>query len=395
MAAPEQEEEIDDQYTLEPQPENLERPQRTSEARVLTILAPEERKSNFKTYLVYPISAEPPIPGVVTVSRRYSDFKWLHDILCQQYPGMFIPPLPPKKLFGNFDEAFVEERRVDLERFLNRLEQIPALSENLCFTMFLRRPEASFKDGCKEVMDGIDDSILFKTQTLQTLFPDLHAEELHEEAEQDLVRIKEFFDKTKAQLNTVHQCSIDVLQSYSSAKNESLLLHNNLSELYHVEQNYPYRDSPSRLNVADEFQQWANFHTKQERYFKRHILRNIRYELQDVEAILNELQRVTDIQNQYNKAHSKAESWRNYEKELSAKEEVKKNEQLEAESQLKELLDIAIKIVLLNDVENIWRNKIEAFKRDMYEYSNKALQYYNEIADVWNNIEEPANMLGS
>jgi len=171
---------------------------------------------------------------------------------------------------------------------------------------------------------------------------------------------------------------------------DSLLLHNNLSELYHVEQNYPYRDSPSRLDVASGFQQWTTFHEKQEKYFRKHILRNVRYELQDVEALLAQLKRVQDIQNQYNKAHSKAESWRNFEKELTEKQEGYKTTDFENESALRNLLDICIKIVLLNDVEHIWRRKIEAFKQDMYQYSSKTMQYYNEIADVWGSVKIPA-----
>lgn len=252
--------------------------------------------------------------------------------------------------------------------------------------MFLTRPEATFNEGCKEVESNLSLTTQEKTQTLCELYPDLHAEELHEEAEQDLVRIKEFFDKTKAQLTTVNQCCLDVLVSYTQAKTESQLLHNNLQELYHVEQNYPYRDSSSRLDVADEFEQWSTFHDKQEKYFKRHIVRNIRYELQDVEAILAQLARVTDIGKQSAKAHTKAEYWRNLEKDLTEKQEATKATDFETEQSLKELLEICTKIVLLNDVEYIWRTKIEAFKRDMFEYSNKAMQYYNEIADSWNNV---------
>lgn len=397
MAEVEEEEEVktspeepkeDDDYTLSSvMPVVSGRPQRDTESRKVRVDTPEERKSRFKNYLVYPVSAEPSFPGVVVSMRRYSDFKWLRDSLCSQFPGMFIPPLPPKKLFGNFDEMFVEERRVDLERFLNRVELIHPFHSNLAYTMFLCRPEASFKDGCKEVEAGIPSTVQEKTAILANLYPDLNSEDLHEEAEQDLVRIKEFFEKTKTKLLAVYNCCYEVLQTYIQSKNESLLLHNNLSELYHVEQNYPYRDSPTRLDVADEFQQWAKFHERQERYFKRHILRNIRYELQDVEAILEQILRVQDLQSQYDKWHKKAESWRNYEKDLTEKQEKQQADEFEKEKSYKEIVEICIKIVLLNDVESVWRTKIDSFKRDMYEYSNKAMQYYNEISDVWNQVE--------
>jgi len=366
------------------------RPKRDGTPRDISLASPEERKTRFKTWLVYPVSSEPSMPGVVSVCRRYSDFEWLRDCLCKQFPGMCIPPLPPKRMWGNFEELFVEERRVDLERFLNRVEMVHPFHSNIAFTMFLCRPEASFKDGQKEVASGLPSTIQEKTAILTQLYPDLHSEELHEEAEQDLVRIKEFFDKTHKKLQQVHDCSHQVLATYSQAKNEALLLHNNLSELYHVEQNYPYRDSPSRLDVADEFSQWSKFHEKQEKYFKRHVLRNIRYELQDVEAILEQISRVQDLQNQYEKAHKKAENWRKQEKELTEKQEAAQAADFENESALRELVDICIKIVLLSDVETIWGSKIEAFKKDMYQYSTKAMQFYNELADSWSGIKADA-----
>lgn len=279
--------------------------------------------------------------------------------------------------------------------------------------MFLSRPEATFQEGAKQIdsSDASRKSIaksagsIFqrvglqsanpayaaaldeKAKSLCQLYPELHSEELHEEAEQDLVRIKEFFEKTRNSLLTAHNCCFDVLKAYTTSKTESQLLHNNLSELYHVEQNYPYRDSPSRLDVADEFQQWAKFHEQQEKYFKRYILRNIRYELQDVESILEQIRRIEEYQVQFTRTHQRCEKWRKNEKELTEKQQNDKQNDFNEERSLRELCDICIKIVLLNDVESVWNTKIEAFKTDMYEYSNKAMQYYNTIADVWNQVD--------
>merc|ERR1719193_464508 len=103
--------------------------------------------------------------------------------------------------------------------------------------------------------------------------------------------------------------------------------------------------------------------------------------------MLEQIARVQDLQNQYEKAHKKAESWRKQEKELNEKQEASQAADFENESTLRELVDICIKIVLLNDVETIWKTKIEAFKKDMYQYSSKAMQYYNELGDAWSGIK--------
>ena len=52
--------------------------------------------------------------------RRFSDFCWLHDRLCVVFPGVLIPRFPEKKMMGNMDGAFIEERRRALEIYLVR-----------------------------------------------------------------------------------------------------------------------------------------------------------------------------------------------------------------------------------------------------------------------------------
>jgi PX domain len=43
-----------------------------------------------------------------SVLRRYSDFVWLYDTLCNNNPGVIVPPIPEKNSLGRFQDAFVE-----------------------------------------------------------------------------------------------------------------------------------------------------------------------------------------------------------------------------------------------------------------------------------------------
>ena len=62
--------------------------------------------------------------------RRYSDFVWLREEV-ENSVAIVIPPMPPKAYFkqlpflnsddGIFDEEFIEDRRVGLEEFINKL----------------------------------------------------------------------------------------------------------------------------------------------------------------------------------------------------------------------------------------------------------------------------------
>ncbi|XP_052313367.1 sorting nexin-12-like isoform X6 [Oncorhynchus keta] len=76
-----------------------------------------------------------------TVRRRYSDFEWLKNEL-ERDSKIVVPPLPGKALKrqlpfrgdeGIFEDAFIEERRVGLEQFINRSPSGPkrALSSHV------------------------------------------------------------------------------------------------------------------------------------------------------------------------------------------------------------------------------------------------------------------------
>ena len=54
-------------------------------------------------------------------NRRYNEFYKLHEILEQQYPGIPLPAIPPKKSIGNKDVKFISERRFYLERFMKKV----------------------------------------------------------------------------------------------------------------------------------------------------------------------------------------------------------------------------------------------------------------------------------
>ncbi|KAK3853289.1 hypothetical protein Pcinc_040166 [Petrolisthes cinctipes] len=59
------------------------------------------------------------------VNHRYSDFAQLHTTLRAVTP--VLPLLPPKKVFGNTDRDFINERKVALQKYLENLLELPVL----------------------------------------------------------------------------------------------------------------------------------------------------------------------------------------------------------------------------------------------------------------------------
>ena len=62
----------------------------------------------------------------------------MKNALQQRWPGIYIPALPEKKLVGNNEAKFVEERRRLLERFMKELAKCDYLIHSKEFRIFAR-----------------------------------------------------------------------------------------------------------------------------------------------------------------------------------------------------------------------------------------------------------------
>ena len=81
-----------------------------------------------------------------SVTRRYSDFTWLSEILNITIPGCIIPSLPPKQTVGRFINEFIQARRRGLERYLYRLVEHPDLSLSEHLKSFLTADDKAFQE---------------------------------------------------------------------------------------------------------------------------------------------------------------------------------------------------------------------------------------------------------
>ena len=82
-----------------------------------------------KSYATYLITT---MPFNWKVHRRFSDFEWLHQILCQDYKYCLIPSIPKKKninklVTDKFDDAFLRKRSRKFEKFLDYIINDPIL----------------------------------------------------------------------------------------------------------------------------------------------------------------------------------------------------------------------------------------------------------------------------
>jgi sorting nexin-1/2 len=72
-----------------------------------------------------------------SVLRRYSDFLWLYATLQMNNPGVVVPPVPEKNTFGRFDDTFVRQRRLALEKCIQKIANHPVLGKDVDLKFFL------------------------------------------------------------------------------------------------------------------------------------------------------------------------------------------------------------------------------------------------------------------
>ena len=89
------------------------------------------------SYIVYGIDGKDNL-GTFAGERRYNHFHSLKQALNQNWPGIYIPNIPPKKAVGNKDVEFIIERMYFLERFIMQISDIPYLKNSDEMKIFIR-----------------------------------------------------------------------------------------------------------------------------------------------------------------------------------------------------------------------------------------------------------------
>ena len=76
--------------------------------------------------------------GEIDIFRRYREFDLIYEALFKRYPGLYIPPLPPKQNTGKSKSLFVDERQYFLDDFLRKIAKTPHLAKTPELQIFLR-----------------------------------------------------------------------------------------------------------------------------------------------------------------------------------------------------------------------------------------------------------------
>ncbi|KAK4129664.1 hypothetical protein N657DRAFT_90122 [Parathielavia appendiculata] len=120
---------------------------------ILDCTVSEPHKENDGTkdaYVSYLITTNTTFPSfqrpTTSVRRRFTDFVFLYKVLCREYQGCAVPPLPDKQRMeyvrgDRFGPDFTARRAYSLQRFLSRLALHPELRRAGIFHTFLESPD--------------------------------------------------------------------------------------------------------------------------------------------------------------------------------------------------------------------------------------------------------------
>ncbi|KAI0816961.1 Vps5-domain-containing protein [Trametes gibbosa] len=108
---------------------------------VITVDDPQRVGDPIRAYTMYTVHTKTTSPmykkSTFSVLRRYSDFLWLYETLSLNNPGVVVPPVPDKNPFGRFDSDFVQQRRLALEKCIQKITGHPVLQKDADLKLFL------------------------------------------------------------------------------------------------------------------------------------------------------------------------------------------------------------------------------------------------------------------
>ncbi|WVQ79108.1 sorting nexin-4 [Cryptococcus sp. DSM 104549] len=110
----------------------------------------KEHEGSKDMFISYAVKTETNLPtfnkSVSVVRRRFQDFVFLREHLVKSFPACVVPPIPDKHRLeyikgDRFGPEFVERRRLDLQRFADRIARHPTLQRSQLVNDFLQSSE--------------------------------------------------------------------------------------------------------------------------------------------------------------------------------------------------------------------------------------------------------------
>lgn len=169
----------------------------------------ESKMRGLKSYIAYQLT---PSDTGIPVSRRYKHFDWLHERLQDKYTTIPIPSLPDKQISGRYQEDFIQNRRIQLHSWVNRICRHPVLSNSTVWKHFITcKDEKQWKNGKRRAeKDELVGGLFFLTIQIP--------ENVHFDyrTDQKLEQFSQFVAKMDESIKNAYNVSQDMIKRYQT-----------------------------------------------------------------------------------------------------------------------------------------------------------------------------------
>ena len=352
----------------------------------------DKEKSDKEGHIVYEISLiiynqKKEIDKNILCYRRYNNFNTFYNILKIRYPHFIFPKLSPKnsaktlgtnitskvlttKIYNN--EAFLEQRRNELQYFINEVRNHPYIGKGDEIKKFLY--DATFDEqyfnslgnyfDYPECMKKINNAGIinqgmkcvtnifnYYTGRKSTDKNERKIEKKISEIEQKVTNNIEKYKSTFNEIKTIYEC-------LKEEKKEKEFLCNNLlylkSENIHKENNLDKKKFNELIEINQEFKN--DYYKEYLNFFENEILYCLDFCILDIKGEIKAIQRYKTFMENYNKI-------------ISYKKQNKEcNEILEEQTKIKKDIDI-YEETLVREIENIEEKYTKIFKDIIHKLS--------------------------
>merc|ERR1712087_630087 len=238
---------------------------------------------------------------------------------------------------------------------------------------------------------------------LRRLFPDLgdsaldsasSDSEAETAAESEVSSLKAFLVGIEAQMAVLSKSALRLFKHLNFVSKEMLSFTGAFDGLYTAESNYPYKASAERLDVREQFSVWAEFQTKQTDEYYDNFFRSLRYEHEDVRALLELFKYYEGIHKRYGKVCGSIAKWDEMEAngaDLKESQQKQRGVDRETRKKLKSLVDLVTQIILKNEMIGVWNAKTTAWEKKIQRFTKIQSEITNKMILNWKDLAEVAD----
>ena len=229
----------------------------------------DKEKYEYKGYVIYEISKNIDDKKQILCYRRYDNFALFYDSLKKRYPQYIYPKLPEKNLKTKiiYDKAFLEQRRKQLEFFINEISSHDILGKSEEFNKFLN---GNFDDKYFKSLLKLFDY----PETMKKVKENKGNNNNERENEKIIIGKIENLDKKIAKYNSILEEAKNIYNSIIKENEEKRFLINNLLFLKNEENNNENNIDKKKFNELIEISQKYDFEKSEIiiKYFEENII---------------------------------------------------------------------------------------------------------------------------